>query len=342
MGFVCLVLASAPERAIPSTEPGSERAVSDFMRFAAQMAASGNWREALFRWEQALRLEPDHPRILNNLAAAHEALGDLDRALELYRKALDRSNGDAVIRENASRARDFWNRTRSRNGSAQKGESDEPEVSAPSRDRGGRHGGVLRVEVRIPLPPRLDLGGIRTVLVASFRTEDTDLLDANREIVRFLRAEFRKHTSLLVLDVSPPPAVPEQDIEQMAANRAFWSRLAKEHAADLVVSGVVHYARQDASGFQDVDVISPLTGQKVRRTRFVEQERFLFEVEVLFFGSNGELRFRDRFQRGAVYQGKGNDPVTAFYDLSGTIAGDVLSVVAPRTQVDPRWIFKRL
>ncbi len=324
------------------------KSAGDLMRFAAEMAATGNWREALFRWEQALQVEPDHPRILNNLAAAHEVLGDPDRAQRFYEKALTLSGGGGPIRLNASRAARFrdLSRASARNGggNAEAGDEDAstPASTTGSPGRGGRRD-VLKVRVSLPLPPRLDLSRVKNVLVASFRTEDTDLLDANREIVRFLRGELRKHTALLVLDVTPPPAVPEQSVEDMVANRAFWSRLAREHGADLVVSGVLHYSRQDASGFQDVDVVSGVTGQKVRQTRFVEQERFVFDVEVFFFaGAGGELLFRDRFQRGAVYQGRANDPVTAFYDLGGTIAGDVLSVVAPRTRTDQRLIFRRI
>ncbi len=340
--LVSLVVASTLLGAGSSTAPADEQAAVDLMRFAARMAASGNWREALFRWEQALRLVPDHPRILNNLAAAYEVLGEPARALRLYERALDRSRGNAAIRQNASRASWLWERARAAEGSTDGKEEADPPVAEGRQAAGAKRGGALRVEVRLPLPPRLDLGDARTVLVASFRTDDTDLLDANQEMVRFLRAELRKHTSLLVLDVTPPPPVPEQDVEEMVANRAFWSRLAREHGADLVVSGTLHYGRQDVSGFKDVDVVSPVTGQKVRRAQFVEQERFLFEVEVFFFASTGELRFRDRFQRGAVYQGRANDPLTAFYELSGTIAGDVLSVVAPRIRTDQRFIFRRI
>jgi hypothetical protein len=50
--------------------------------------------------------------------------------------------------------------------------------------------------------------------------------------------------------------------------------------------------------------------------------------------------YRDRFQRNALFKGQSNDPVTAFYDLSETIAEDVLSVVAPRKREDFRVIFK--
>ncbi len=74
----------------PGGEPTgarSRRQVQEDLKFAADMAASGLWREALFRWERVLRDRPDDPRILNNIAVAAEALGQWERASEVYAKA---------------------------------------------------------------------------------------------------------------------------------------------------------------------------------------------------------------------------------------------------------------
>ena len=91
-----------------------------------------------------------------------------------------------------------------------------------------------------------------------------------------------------------------------------------------------------------MDVVSNRTGQKVRETRFVEQERFFYEIEIFFIeGSTGALLFRDRLERSVIYRGLANDPIGAFYSMSDAIAGDVLSVVSPRTREDTRVIFKK-
>ena len=49
----------------------------------------------------------------------------------------------------------------------------------------------------------------------------------------------------------------------------------------------------------------------------------------------------DRLQRDAVYRGTQNDPITAFYELSESIAPDVLAIVKPRTREDVRFVFKK-
>ena len=308
--------------------------VDELLRFGTDMARGGNWREAKFRWEQALQQDPADARLLNNLAVAEEALGQPDHARELFNRALAAASTDSRIHDNAMRSSLFWGRS-----------SDGDGVTAPPsapvvwRKKRGRD--VVELPVTLPLPPRLKLDGVKTVLVASFLVNDSELVDVNRELVRFLRNEFRKHTAFEIQKIMPPPAVPEQTLDDMAANSPFFRWLGHEHGSDVIVTGAMRYAKRDASGFEDVDIVSDATGQKVRQTRFVEQEEFTFELDVLYFrGADGSLLFRDRLRRQAVFRGAANDPISAFYELGNSIAGDVLSVIASRTRTDQRLLFK--
>jgi tetratricopeptide (TPR) repeat protein len=306
--------------------------VSELLRFGTQMARDGNWREAKFRWERALREDPADARLLNNLAVAEEALGEPVRAKDLYAKAITAAPGDSRINANATRSSLFW-----RNAS----DVGAPAAAVPGDPPKKKGRDVVEVTVSLPLPPRMKVDGARTFLVASFLANDSDLVNVNREIVRFLRGEVRKHTSFDVLDVTPVPAVPEQTLEDMAKNAEFFRYLGREHGADIVMSGAIRYSKRDASGFEDVDLISETTGQKVRQTRFVEQEEFTFELDALYFkGADGSLLFRDRMRRQAIFRGTANDPISAFYELGNAVAGDVLSVVAPRTLTGVRLLFK--
>ena len=106
------------------------------------------------------------------------------------------------------------------------------------------------------MPARIKTEGFKTVLVASFLVNDSDLVDINREIVHFLRGEMRKRTSFEILDVTPPPAVPEQTLDDMAKNAEFFRWLAREHGADIVVSGGMRYSKRDASGFESAATTS--------------------------------------------------------------------------------------
>jgi hypothetical protein len=309
--------------------------VNELLRFGTEMARGGNWREAKFRWEQALRQDPADPRLLNNLAIAEEALGAPDRAREFFKRALAAAPKDSRIHDNAARSSLFWGRSSDEDGTAL------PPAAGSVEWRKKRGRDVVELPVALPVPPRLKLDGVKTILVASFLVNDSDLIDINREVVRFLRSEFRKHTAFEIQNITPPPAVPEQTLDEMAKNVEFFRSLGHEHGSDVIVTGAMRYMRRDASGFEDVDIVSETTGQKVRQTRFVEQQEFTFELNVLYFrGEDGSLLFRDRLQRQAVFRGTANDPISAFYELGNSIAGDVLSVVASRTRMDQRLLFK--
>jgi hypothetical protein len=336
LALVAFVATALPARAAESFE--------ETMRFAAEMAKRGNWREAKYRWDAAARLQPDNPRVLNNLGVAWEALGDPEAAYRSYERAAARLGDHKVIETNLVRADRFWSQVR------EVGDGSVPTYDGDGMIPGGaenvdakRNGGKsFKVSVPLPVPARLDLEGRRRLLVASFLAQESHLLDVNRELVRFVRGEFRKRTDLEVLPVTPPPAVPEQRLEDMIANHEFWKYLGREYDAEVIVSGVMQYDRRDSSGFRDVDVISPSTGQKVRQSQFVEQERFSYALDVLFFdGRTGELLFRDRLQRESLFRGTQNDPITAFYDLSDSIAPDLLAIVKPRTREDVRFVFKK-
>jgi len=85
----------------------TERAGSQ-MAFGADVAKKGLWREAAFRFEQAVTKEPNNPRAHNNLAVALEASGEFARALAEYKKALELDPNDNYIRRNYARFAEFY------------------------------------------------------------------------------------------------------------------------------------------------------------------------------------------------------------------------------------------
>jgi len=52
--------------------------------FGISLGKEGLWKEALFRWQAALRHDPDNPQLLNNIAVALESQGDLEGARVAY------------------------------------------------------------------------------------------------------------------------------------------------------------------------------------------------------------------------------------------------------------------
>ena len=332
--FICIAFASVGVRL--SAGGNDKRA----WLFALEMAKIENWREAQFRWQKLERSDPDNPRLLNNLAVAAEALGQPEQAREFYARATALVPDDSRMENNRQRFDRFWRLVGSAEG-AEIPEEPMPRDLDPDRDKKAPgKGKAVKVTVSLPVPPRLELDGDEKVLVASFLAADSGLIDIDRELARFVRSKMNK-SQLDILPITPPPAVPEQTLEDLIANAEFWRYLGREYGADLIVSGAILYGRRDASGFVDVDRISETTGQKVRTTEFVEQEKFSYGLDVIFMdGSSGTLLFRDRLQRSAVFRGSQNDPIAAFFQLSESLAPDLMAIVKSRSREDPRLVFK--
>ena len=200
--------------------------------------------------------------------------------------------------------------------------------------------GVIRVTFRVPTPERIDMTGIQRVLVTRFIVDEEMVeFDLNREMVTLLRRELHKGTNLEILDVEAPP-LPEQPLPDLLANTGFWRRLAESHGADLVIAGKIGFEVEDRSGFVQRDVISPLTGQRIRRTRFVDREAFILELNLFFVrGSTGRLLYEDHFTGEEVFTGLSNDKLSSLFMLFEQFEEDILSILMPGSKTVQRSLF---
>ena len=70
------------------------------VEFGINVAQRGLWREAIYRWEKAVELDPQYAAAFNDLAIAYEHEGQLDKARKAYEKALAIEPNNANIRQN--------------------------------------------------------------------------------------------------------------------------------------------------------------------------------------------------------------------------------------------------
>src|ERR1044071_4855900 len=68
--------------------------------FGITVAQRGLWREAIYRWEKAVELDPPYAAAYNDLAVAYEHEGQLDKARQAYDKALALEPNNSQIRQN--------------------------------------------------------------------------------------------------------------------------------------------------------------------------------------------------------------------------------------------------
>ena len=107
--FVFLFAALLPLAACGSSgNRQPDQQASAQIAFGVDMARQGLWKEALFRFTEAEKLDPNNPRVHSNLGVAYEASGQFEKALSSYQKALQLAPNDKGIRANYSRFVEFY------------------------------------------------------------------------------------------------------------------------------------------------------------------------------------------------------------------------------------------
>jgi tetratricopeptide (TPR) repeat protein len=124
--------------------------------FGVQMARMNLWREAMFRFERAIQINPGDAQAHNNLAVAYEANGAFEKARKEYLEALKLDRTNPYIQKNYSRFVEFLSRNRKRQQPGSKATALPPKGTAPgaSATSSSSNGQPLRpVTGESPAPP---------------------------------------------------------------------------------------------------------------------------------------------------------------------------------------------
>lgn len=110
------------------------------MRFGVQAAKMNLWREAQFRFERAVQIDPQDAMAYNNLAVAYEGMGEYDKARQAYLNALKIDRSNQYIQKNYSRFIEFYSKSEKKDDeSGSKDAKDRPGDKDGKKDgKGGR------------------------------------------------------------------------------------------------------------------------------------------------------------------------------------------------------------
>ena len=84
------------------------------VEFGIKVAQNGLWKEAAYRWEKAVQLDPTYAAAWNNLAVAYEQQGNFDKAREAYEKAVGLDPKNLLFRQNYDLFKEINDRTKRR------------------------------------------------------------------------------------------------------------------------------------------------------------------------------------------------------------------------------------
>src|SRR5438874_1790947 len=97
MSVAYALLHPSPESCL---RPGTSDNAKKQVEFGITVASRGLWREAIYRWQRAVEIDPSYAEAYNDLAVAYEHEGELDKARLAYEKALQLAPANTSIKQN--------------------------------------------------------------------------------------------------------------------------------------------------------------------------------------------------------------------------------------------------
>jgi Flp pilus assembly protein TadD len=100
---------------VVSAQAGDQRDESKAqVEFGIVAAQKELWKEALYRWQRAVQIDPTYAAAYNNLAIAYEHEGKFEEARKAYEKALELDPQNQLIQQNYDLFKEINDRTKSR------------------------------------------------------------------------------------------------------------------------------------------------------------------------------------------------------------------------------------
>lgn len=85
------------------------------VEFGIKVAQKKLWREATYRFEKAVEIDPTYPAAWNNLAISYEEQGKFEDANKAYTKAVELDPDNILIRQNYDLFKEIYDRLSRRN-----------------------------------------------------------------------------------------------------------------------------------------------------------------------------------------------------------------------------------
>ncbi len=341
----------------------TERA-SDQTRAGVLAADQGYWEEAEFRWLKALAIDSDNARAINNLAVRFERLGEFDRAKQHYERALQLATAGEryYIEQNYRQFLPVWERLRAEGaeaesedaGAAAGSAAGEPAAGGATAAGGTRAtatpagqeveppegAGVHALEILIAVPDQgPNLAGYKRILVGPFVQREDSQANLNDFMTRYLRRRITQRTFFQTQDALDHIADTQLRRQDVFEDADYWTGLAAEARADLVLTGAVGMHTRQESQMVRERIRSP-DGQIREVARF--QDNVVYSVDfdyVVLRGEDGAKLLEGSLQAEQAFPAEeGVAENEAVFETLEELLPDLLEQITPRRSEQSRYL----
>lgn len=210
--------------------------------------------------------------------------------------------------------------------------------------------GVVEVNLKLPLKPRLAINGDEKVAVAPFviasgeedgRNDRAARIDVQSEFARYLKKQITKSTTLDVVDAETS-TLPSNDPQELEANRDFWRDIAARSGADFVLSGVIDFDIEDKAGYKTEEYVSPVDGRTYYRQVLVESTGFVFDIAInIYDGDTGEKLIEENFRDFKQFDQRNYDELLGLFENLRSLETQLLSIFVSQETAATRYVFTR-
>lgn len=207
---------------------------------------------------------------------------------------------------------------------------------------------TVRVKLKLPVKPALDLQGREVLVAAPFivvRQEGESAfrgrqLNVQEDFQRYLLKVLRRDTGLGIRSLEHLD-FPTYDLELLSRDRDFWRAVGERTGADLILTGSLDFDIQDRSGYRLEEYVSPFDGRTYYRQILVEETGFEFDILLhVYDGRTGDLVFSDNFKDFKTLGGTGADPVTGLFQNLRALEDRMTGIFAQQEVEATRVLFR--
>lgn len=108
------LLATLAVIGVPAAAGDARSEAKSQVEFGIRVAQNGLWKEATYRWEKAVKIDPTYAAAWNNLAIGYEQEGRFEDAQKAYERAVALDPKNLYIRQNYDLFKEINDRTKRR------------------------------------------------------------------------------------------------------------------------------------------------------------------------------------------------------------------------------------